>query len=149
MRILPSPLALSLPPENKAVGVMKPGHIFTIEPMINEGGYKDLLWPDGWTSVTTDGKLSAQFEHTILVTETGYEVSLFSLLTAFARIDANIPLTGPDCKDRELLRLSVDEEVIAHTASKAFVLVAFMVLFWLLLFPAYCLAAVSAATSIS
>jgi len=53
---------------------MKPGHIFTIEPMINEGVYKDIMWPDEWTSVTKDGKLSAQFEHTILVTETGYEI---------------------------------------------------------------------------
>jgi methionyl aminopeptidase len=59
---------------NRAVGVMKPGHVFTIEPMINMGGFADTLWPDGWTSVTKDGKPSAQFEHTILVTETGYEV---------------------------------------------------------------------------
>jgi len=60
--------------KNKAVGIMKPGHVFTIEPMINEGSYKDVLWPDEWTSVTTDGKLSAQFEHTILVTADGYEI---------------------------------------------------------------------------
>jgi len=60
--------------KNKAVGMMKPGHIFTIEPMINEGSYQDILWPDDWTAVTKDGKRSAQFEHTILVTENGYEV---------------------------------------------------------------------------
>ncbi|KAL6068376.1 Methionine aminopeptidase 1 [Balamuthia mandrillaris] len=59
---------------NKAVGVMKPGHIFTIEPMINEGTWKDTLWPDDWTATTRDGKLSAQFEHTMLVTEDGVEV---------------------------------------------------------------------------
>eukprot|EP01120_Amphizonella_sp_Union-15-10_P007563 TRINITY_DN2561_c0_g1_i1.p1 TRINITY_DN2561_c0_g1~~TRINITY_DN2561_c0_g1_i1.p1 ORF type:complete len:367 (-),score=51.82 TRINITY_DN2561_c0_g1_i1:72-1172(-) len=59
---------------NKAVGVMKPGHVFTIEPMINEGNWKDVLWPDGWTSTTKDGKRSAQFEHTLLVTPTGCEV---------------------------------------------------------------------------
>ena len=59
---------------NKAVGVMRPGMVFTIEPMINLGGWKDTTWPDGWTSVTTDGKRSAQFEHTLLVTETGVEV---------------------------------------------------------------------------
>jgi len=59
---------------NKAVGVMKPGHIFTIEPMINEGKWQDNLWPDDWTSTTIDGKRSAQFEHTLLVTETGVEV---------------------------------------------------------------------------
>ncbi|TPX68440.1 glycerol-3-phosphate dehydrogenase [NAD(P)+], partial [Chytriomyces confervae] len=56
--------------KNKAVGVMKPGHIFTIEPMICEGGWKDEQWPDRWTAVTQDGKRSAQFEETLLVTET-------------------------------------------------------------------------------
>jgi len=60
--------------KNKAIGVMKPGHVFTIEPMINMGSWHDILWPDGWTAVTQDGKLSAQFEHTLLVTETGCEV---------------------------------------------------------------------------
>jgi len=60
--------------KNKAVGVMKPGHIFTIEPMINEGKWQDELWPDNWTATTTDGKRSAQFEHTLLITETGVEV---------------------------------------------------------------------------
>jgi len=59
---------------NKAVGVMKAGHVFTIEPMINEGGWEDITWPDDWTSSTADGKRSAQFEHTLLVTETGCEV---------------------------------------------------------------------------
>jgi len=60
--------------KNKAIGTMKPGHVFTIEPMINEGVYNDQLWPDDWTSVTKDGKRSAQFEHTLLVTETGCDV---------------------------------------------------------------------------
>lgn len=59
---------------NKAVGVMKAGQIFTIEPMINAGVWRDRMWPDGWTAVTADGKRSAQFEHTLLVTETGVEV---------------------------------------------------------------------------
>jgi len=40
---------------NKAVGFMKEGHIFTIEPMINQGTYKDILWNDDWTAVTADG----------------------------------------------------------------------------------------------
>lgn len=53
---------------------MKAGHIFTIEPMINEGKWQDTLWPDDWTATTIDGKRSAQFEHTLLVTETGVEV---------------------------------------------------------------------------
>ncbi|KAG5538600.1 hypothetical protein RHGRI_019240 [Rhododendron griersonianum] len=51
---------------NKAVGVMKAGQIYTIEPMINAGVWRDRMWPDGWTSVTADGKRSAQFEHTLL-----------------------------------------------------------------------------------
>ncbi|CAG8449583.1 1897_t:CDS:10 [Diversispora eburnea] len=59
---------------NKAVGKMKPGNVFTIEPMINLGTYYDRLWPDKWTAVTEDGKRSAQFEHTLLVTETGVEI---------------------------------------------------------------------------
>ncbi|CAL5226876.1 g9749 [Coccomyxa viridis] len=59
---------------NKAVGVMKEGQIFTIEPMVNMGTYRDMTWPDGWTAVTADGKRSAQFEHTLLVTATGCEV---------------------------------------------------------------------------
>jgi len=59
---------------NKAIGVMKVGHVFTIEPMINQGTWKDVTWPDNWTSSTADGKRSAQFEHTLLITETGVEV---------------------------------------------------------------------------
>lgn len=60
--------------KNKAIGVMKPGHSFTIEPMISEGTWRDEMWPDNWTAVTQDGKLSAQFEHTLLVTDTGVDV---------------------------------------------------------------------------
>ena len=60
--------------KNKAKGSMQPGHIFTIEPMINRGNYRDITWPDGWTAVTIDGSRSSQFEHTILVTETGCEL---------------------------------------------------------------------------
>lgn len=42
--------------------------------MINEGVWQDEQWPDGWTAVTRDGKRSAQFEETLLVTEDGVEV---------------------------------------------------------------------------
>ncbi|GMM50234.1 methionine aminopeptidase [Starmerella bacillaris] len=59
---------------NKAVGVCQPGMVFTIEPMLCLGTYRDSRWPDNWTAVTKDGKYSAQFEHTLLVTETGVEV---------------------------------------------------------------------------
>jgi len=48
--------------------------IFTIEPMINAGKAAIRELPDGWTIVTKDRSLSAQWEHTILVTETGFEV---------------------------------------------------------------------------
>lgn len=53
---------------------MKAGHVFTIEPMINAGIHKDVTWPDNWTAVTADGQRSAQFEHTLLITEDGCEV---------------------------------------------------------------------------
>ena len=54
--------------------VLEPGMTFTIEPMINQGIRKTKMLKDGWTVVTKDKKLSAQWEHTILVTEMGYEV---------------------------------------------------------------------------
>ena len=54
--------------------VLKPGMTFTIEPMINEGARHTKLLPDGWTVVTKDRKLSAQWEHTLAVTEDGFEV---------------------------------------------------------------------------
>jgi len=54
--------------------VLRAGMIFTIEPMINAGKRFVKLLPDGWTVVTKDHSLSAQWEHTILVTGTGYEV---------------------------------------------------------------------------
>ncbi len=54
--------------------ILKEGMTFTIEPMINAGKRAVKLLPDGWTVVTKDHSLSAQWEHTILVTETGYDV---------------------------------------------------------------------------
>lgn len=53
---------------------LQPGMTFTIEPMINQGRRSVRTLADGWTVITRDGSLSAQFEHTILVTETGYRV---------------------------------------------------------------------------
>ncbi|CAN8073520.1 unnamed protein product [Agarophyton chilense] len=58
---------------NEPAGILKPGVTFTIEPMINEGTYRNVTWPDDWTATTLDGKRSAQFEHTLLVTENGVE----------------------------------------------------------------------------
>jgi methionyl aminopeptidase len=54
--------------------VLIPGMIFTIEPMINTGKYDTRLLDDDWTAVTVDGSLSAQWEHTVLVTEEGVEI---------------------------------------------------------------------------
>jgi methionyl aminopeptidase len=53
---------------------LRPGMTFTIEPMVNAGGRHVKLLPDGWTVVTKDRSLSAQWEHTVLVTEDGFEV---------------------------------------------------------------------------
>ena len=54
--------------------IMKPGHVFTIEPMLSQGTHKIKEWPDKWTVTTADGQRSAQFEHTLLITENGYEI---------------------------------------------------------------------------
>ena len=53
---------------------LEAGMIFTIEPMINEGDYDCKMLNDGWTAVTKDKKLSAQFEHTVGITDDGYEI---------------------------------------------------------------------------
>ena len=53
---------------------LKPGMTFTIEPMINVGKYDVKVLDDGWTAVTKDKTLSAQFEHTLGITENGYEI---------------------------------------------------------------------------
>jgi methionyl aminopeptidase len=53
---------------------LQEGMFFTIEPMINAGGHATKILEDGWTAVTRDRSLSAQFEHTIGVTSTGYEI---------------------------------------------------------------------------
>jgi methionyl aminopeptidase len=54
--------------------IMEPGMTFTIEPMLTLGTIDYDVWPDGWTAVTKDRQRTAQFEHTILVTEDGHEI---------------------------------------------------------------------------
>ena len=54
--------------------ILEPGMTFTIEPMVNVGHWKTITLDDNWTAVTKDGSLSAQFEHTLLVTEDGVEI---------------------------------------------------------------------------
>lgn len=58
--------------------VLKAGMFFTIEPMINTGSWQTKILSDGWTAVTKDRSFSAQFEHTLGVTETGYEIFTLS-----------------------------------------------------------------------
>ncbi|HEY9666406.1 MAG TPA: type I methionyl aminopeptidase [Coleofasciculaceae cyanobacterium] len=53
---------------------LRPGMVFTVEPMLNEGTYDFRILGDRWTVVTQDGKLSAQFEHTVAVTSSGVEI---------------------------------------------------------------------------
>jgi methionyl aminopeptidase len=53
---------------------LRPGMVFTIEPMINQGKHEWLLLPDGWTVITADGSLSVQFEHTVAVTNQGVDI---------------------------------------------------------------------------
>jgi methionyl aminopeptidase len=50
---------------------LKPGMVFAIEPMVNEGAYRVEVLRDGWTVVTADGRLSAHFEHSVAITENG------------------------------------------------------------------------------
>jgi methionyl aminopeptidase len=57
---------------------LKEGMFFTIEPMINAGRYEVKILDDEWTAVTRDKSLSAQFEHTIGVTKSGYEIFTLS-----------------------------------------------------------------------
>ncbi|WP_275628948.1 type I methionyl aminopeptidase [Pseudomonas sp. 273] len=67
---------------------LKEGMIFTIEPMINQGRPETRLLGDGWTAITKDRKLSAQWEHTVLVTADGYEILTLRNDESFPRTNA-------------------------------------------------------------
>jgi methionyl aminopeptidase len=58
----------------RATTVIEPGMTFTIEPMITMGAFQHELWPDRWTAVTIDRRRTAQFEHTLLVTDDGVDI---------------------------------------------------------------------------
>uniref|UniRef100_A0A1D2A5U4 Methionine aminopeptidase n=2 Tax=Auxenochlorella protothecoides TaxID=3075 RepID=A0A1D2A5U4_AUXPR len=60
--------------KNREGGRMVPGMTFTIEPMLTQGSAKERYWKDGWTAVTTDGGLSAQYEHSLHITHEGVEI---------------------------------------------------------------------------
>ena len=64
--------------EAKTGLIIEEGMTFTIEPMINVGESKVKVLSDGWTAVTSDKSLSAQFEHSVGVTKTGYEIFTMS-----------------------------------------------------------------------
>ena len=57
-----------------ATTVIQPGMTFTIEPMITMGTWRHVMWDDGWTALTADSRRTAQFEHTLLVTDAGAEI---------------------------------------------------------------------------
>ena len=61
-------------PTRQPTATFEPGMVFTVEPMVNAGRYGVTMLSDGWTVVTKDHSLSAQWEHMVLVTETGYDV---------------------------------------------------------------------------
>jgi methionyl aminopeptidase len=63
---------------NNEPGVMVENMTFTIEPMLVDGNMRYSMWPDDWTVVTKDGSLSAQYEHTLLITESGAEILTLS-----------------------------------------------------------------------
>jgi methionyl aminopeptidase len=60
--------------ERALTTLMEPGMVFTIEPMITMGSIQPVIWSDGWTAATSDGSRTAQFEHTVLVTDDGVDV---------------------------------------------------------------------------
>merc|ERR1719502_1493399 len=68
--------------KNNEPGTMEVGHVFTIEPMICEGTFRHVMWNDAWTATTKDGRRSAQFEHTLLITPTGTEALTGKLPTS-------------------------------------------------------------------
>ena len=70
---------------------LEEGMFFTIEPMINIGDYKVKILSDGWTAVTCDKSLSAQFEHSIGVTNNGFEIFTLSKKIYISTIHKMIP----------------------------------------------------------
>jgi hypothetical protein len=82
---------------------------FTIEPMITMGSWRERIWPDGWTAVTADGLRTAQYEHTLVVTDEGAEV-LTSSATASSSPTAS-------SKPRRSRRRSTDSAIARGSAA--------------------------------
>jgi methionyl aminopeptidase len=68
------PLVIHTANNDHSQGVMVPGMIFTIEPLLCEGDSAYFVWPDKWTCATVDGSRAAQFEHTVLITQDGAKI---------------------------------------------------------------------------
>jgi len=93
--------------------MLKPGMVFTIEPMINTGVWKDVTWPDDWTSATEDGKRSAQFEHTILVTDTSFEIltaRTSNSLPFFWETTPAIAVTNSENKSESVTNMKIQQQ---------------------------------------
>lgn len=91
-----SPEILHYP--NNYPGIMQEGMIFTIEPMINAGDWREKILKDGWTAITKDKKNSAQFEHQILITKDGCEVLTIREEEEKAGIISRIMVNRPQAK---------------------------------------------------
>jgi methionyl aminopeptidase len=79
----------------KGMGVvLKPGMVIAIEPMVNAGTWKVKTQPDRWTVVTDDGKLSAHFEHTVAVTNDGFEILTLTDSAALPDVASDAVLRG-------------------------------------------------------
>ena len=108
--------------------VLKPGMLFTVEPMINLGRPHVKVLSDGWTAVTRDRSLSAQFEHTVGVTETASRFSRFAArprqaavqrgLTLAARIAIRVTASWRHCPDARLHPRSAGANAIASHAGE-------------------------------
>lgn len=95
--------------KNKAVGECKPGMTFTIEPMIALGKYRDVTWPDNWTSTTVDGKKTAQFGKS-LIPPPSFFVNVFEFLQPWTCILCSALLTS--CVEQTLLVTETGVEIL-------------------------------------
>ena len=96
--------------------IMEPGMTFTIEPMITLGTWREKMWDNGWTAVTADGRRTAQFEHTLVVTDDGAEVLTLGLVTA---VSAGPRPAGPaSSKRRASMPIRAAPATLAGRSSK-------------------------------
>jgi methionine aminopeptidase len=92
-------------PKNKAKGIMRPGHIFTIEPMINLGASQDKTWPDNWTAVTADGMRSAQVSSSSTNSSTYTSITCTNI-TRYQAVLLFLSVKAAQCGSSVLMRAS-------------------------------------------